>query len=342
LESNDNGKGSAKVLYKLDSINKDYSRVKRTTLSEIGWKEKDLQDLLSAHIQDFIYSNDLMTISNERPGQEEPDILALDRNGDLHIFELKRWSGKQENLLQVLRYGQLFGNSNYDDLNEMFQKYSQRTNLAADHAQYFSMSNLGLMLDEYNRHQHYVVVTNGLDQATVEAISYWKKNGLNIDAIIYWVFEIGNEFFIEFNTYSPIEGYLEYESNSYVLNTDYSNNPSHTYEMSVERKAAAYYPGWREKIQKLQKGDTVFLYKSGTGIIAYGIANGQLEKRECDEIPDYEYCMALEKFVKLKTPMTASTMKRIADKGFQFRQTMFSISDESRDLIISEIQRNHL
>ena len=49
-----------------------------------------------------------MTIFTERKGKEEPDILALDKNGDLYIFELKRWGSDQENLLQVLRYGQLF------------------------------------------------------------------------------------------------------------------------------------------------------------------------------------------------------------------------------------------
>lgn len=35
----------------------------------------------------------------------------------------------------------------------------------------------------------------------------------SIDAIIYWVFEINGEYYIEVNMYSPIEGYLEYEGN---------------------------------------------------------------------------------------------------------------------------------
>ena len=64
-------------------------------------------------------------VFSERPRQEEPDILAIDRNGDLYILELKRWSSDKENLLQVLRYGQLYGSSNYDELNELFQKYSK-------------------------------------------------------------------------------------------------------------------------------------------------------------------------------------------------------------------------
>lgn len=283
------------MLYKLNPNKQDYTKVKRVTLADIGWKELDLQRLMSSHIQDFIYSNDLLTIFNERPRQEEPDILAIDRNGDLYILELKRWSSDRENLLQVLRYGQLYGSSNYDELNELFQKYSKsNAELLEIHKQYFDLSDdKALRKSDFNMHQHFLIVTNGLDQNTVDAIRYWKNNGLSIDAIIYWVFEINGEHYIEFNMYSPIEGYLEYEGNNYVLNTNYSNNKNHTDDMINEQKAAAYYPGWREKIGKLQRGDTVFLYKSGYGIIAYGTADGKLEKKDCDGYKDYEYYMHL-------------------------------------------------
>jgi len=288
-----------------------------------------------------------MTIFNERPRQEEPDILALDKNGDLYIFELKRWSSHQENLLQVLRYGQLYGNSNYDELNEMFKKYRKNDDSEVElyeiHKQYFDLSDSSrLSKEQFNRKQHFLVVTNGLDQKTVEAIVYWKNNGLNIDTIVYWVFEIKGEYFIEFNMYSPIEGFLEYESNTYILNTNYSNNEKHTEEMLKEHKAAAYYPGWREKIEKFQKGDTVFLYKSGTGVIAYGVATGKLEMQDCDGHHNYEYYMKLDKFKKLKKPFVASEMKAIANQGFNFRQTMFSISEESRDLLIKEIKKKYI
>ena len=335
------------MLYKLDTTSKDYTKVNRVTLSYFGWKELDLQELLSNHIQDLISASELMTIFNERPRQEEPDILALDKNGDLYIFELKRWSSHQENLLQVLRYGQLYGNSNYDELNEMFKKYLKDKDSEAElqeiHQQYFDLAESSrLSKENFNRKQHFLVVTNGLDQKTVEAIVYWKKNGLNIDAIVYWVFEINGEYYIEFNMYSPIEGFLEYESNTYILNTNYSNNEQHTDDMLKYHKAAAYYPGWREKIEKLQKGDTVFLYKSGAGIIAYGIATGKLEMQDCDGHHNYEYFMKLDKFKKLKTPFTASEMKATTNQGFNFRQTMFSISEESRDLLFKEIKKNYL
>lgn len=332
------------MLYKIDTNSHDYSKVKRVSLSSLGWKEKDLEILVSKHLQDFISSNELMTIFNERPRQEEPDILALDQNGDLYIFELKRWGSNQENLLQVLRYGQLFGNSTYDELNEKYKSYSKTTTELDDaHQQYFDKgSSEKLAKDLFNQQQHFIIMTNGLDQQTVEAIIYWKKNGLKIDAIVYWVFEINGEYYLEFNMYSPIDSFLEYESNAYVLNTNHSNNPATTQEMIREQKAAAYHKGWQEKIEKIQKGDCVFLYQSGVGIVAYGTGTGKFDKKDYIGHPKAETFTKLNQFQVLKTPMSASQMKTVTGQGFNFRQTMFSISEESMDKLIAEIKKNHL
>lgn len=328
------------MLYRLNTEKKSYTKAKKVSLKDIGWLEKDLENLLSTHIRDFVYSNDLMTIFTETPGQEAPDILALDRNGDLYIFELKAWGSQQENLLQVLRYGQLFGGSDYDALNELYQKYANTTaNLYDAHRHYFDLDSTSpLSQEHFNRQQHFVLVTNGLDQKTVEAIRYWQQNRLNIDAIIYWVFEISGEYYIEFNMYSPIDGFLEYEAASYVLNTDYTSSKKHHADMINEKKAAAYSSGYREKIERIQKGDTVFLYKSGEGIIAYGTASGKIKKYDTDE----ETSMPLENFKILKRAMSASDMKRITGQGFPFMQTLYAVNTENCEKIIREIEKNYL
>lgn len=327
------------MLYKLnkDTNKESYAKVKRITLADMGWKEKDLEKLIAQNIFDFISSNDLMTLFTERPRKEEPDILALDRNGELYIFELKRWSGKQENLLQVLRYGQLFGKNNYDILNDLFHKAQKiKKDLAEYHASYFDVKRIPE--DKFNSKQHFIVVTNGIDQQTIESIIYWKSVGLNINAIIYWVFEIAGEYYIEFNTYSQIADYLEYENNYYILNTDYRNSQSHHDSMLSEHKAAAYNNGWKEKIKKLQKDDTVFLYQSGEGIVAYGKADGILNKLNEDGKTEYEYNMHLNDFVLLKEHISAAKIKEITQCGLNFRQTMFSISEEAADKIIKSIK----
>lgn len=48
-----------------------------------------------------------------------------------------------------------------------------------------------------------------------------------------------------------------------------------------------------------------------------------------DGYDDYEYNMILDNFVELSKPISASQMKDITDSSFNFRQTMFSISEEA-------------
>lgn len=98
------------MLYYLDdSVRTNIKAVKLLTLDDIGWTEKDLENLISENIAKLIPENQLMVLFQEKPFLEAADIYALDKEGNLYIFELKRWKSNQENILQVLRYGQIYG-----------------------------------------------------------------------------------------------------------------------------------------------------------------------------------------------------------------------------------------
>ena len=275
------------MIYKLSDKFGNYSTVRRVSLADIGWKEKDLENLIADNIDDFISASDLMTIFTERKGQEAPDILALDKKGDLYIFELKREEGKQENLLQVLRYGQLYGDSNYNELNSFYRQFvnGKNADLSEEHKKHFNLSEK-LDKNEFNTTQHFLIMTNGIDQKTTKAIQYWKKVGLNIDAVVYWIYEIGGEHYIEFNTYSYDKQKIQYETKAYIINTD-SKNKKHHDSMLAEHKAAAYGEPWNKKIEKLQNGDKVFLYQSGVVLI---IPNS---RKEVNLIQSYAACTGL-------------------------------------------------
>ena len=68
------------------------------TFSSIGWKESDLEDLIAINMAKLIPQNQLMVLFRQRPYQEEADIYALDKEGELYIFELKRWESQKENI----------------------------------------------------------------------------------------------------------------------------------------------------------------------------------------------------------------------------------------------------
>src|SRR5690625_5068139 len=101
------------LLYYLDKQNKKNIRmVERTSLADIGWKEIDLEEVLISNMDRMLDEENLMPIFSQRSFQEEPDIMALDKKGILYILELKRDKSNEKNLLQVLRYGQIYGQKN--------------------------------------------------------------------------------------------------------------------------------------------------------------------------------------------------------------------------------------
>ncbi|MCA1010664.1 EVE domain-containing protein [Halobacillus halophilus] len=340
------GKEKMSMLYYLDHGERDNLRMlKRSNLNKVGWKEKDLEELLVKNLDRILDEETLMPIFTERSFQEEPDIMALDHTGKLYIFELKRWKSNEENLLQVFRYGQIYGQKNYEDLEKLFLKFNPNSDsLVEEHREYFKLTNEeSINKEQFNHQQHFLIVTDGTDVKTRNAVNYWKKTGLNIDSIVYRVFVTdSNEQLIEFNAYSPFQDVIEMEQSNFILNTNYKNNPHSHDEMMNEEKAAAYYHPWKNKIKRIQKGDKVFLYQSGKGIVAMGIGTGEVHMKEYQGKNDEEYYMKLEDFNKLKHPLSAKKMKDVTDSNFMFNQTLFSVDKEKSDLIWKYIKDNHL
>ena len=131
-------------------------------------------------------------------------------------------------------------------------------------------------------------------------------------------------FRVEDNPYEDIaEGY-------YILNTNINNDESDHEDMITSAKAAAYFDPWKYKIERLTKGDVVFLYQSGAGIIAFGDADGKLVKRPYHGDPanaDEEYCMKLLRFQHVNPPMTAAEIKQVVGSNLCFMQTMFGLDE---------------
>lgn len=328
------------MLFYLDNNKQLLKKVKRTTLENLNWTEKDLETLIANNISSVLSEENLMTIFQERYGNEEPDIMALDRRGDLYILELKRWQSNKENLLQVLRYGQIFGKSNYNQLENLYFKHVKDTSvsLLEAHRRKFDLnSNELLNENDFNKKQTFLIVTNGTDVDTREAINYWKSTGLSMEAIIYRVYKTSSgEKIIEFEAYTPEYDDIEFDDECCVLNTNYNNHTEDDADMLAEGKAAAYYAPWKYKINKIKKGNKVFLYRSGTGIVAMGIGSGLIEKRNYHNDPseaDEEYFTKLNSFTLLKSPLSASDIKNVTGNNYRFRPTMFGIDEDSGNLL---------
>ncbi|SDO03638.1 hypothetical protein [Alkalicoccus daliensis] len=132
------------------------------------------------------------------------------------------------------------------------------------------------------------------------------------------------------------------QSSSYLLNTNFKYNPEAHEAMLREGKAAAFYSPWKEKIERIQEGDRVFLYQSGTGIVAVGIGSGILDTQEYRGDPEEEYFTPLDQFHILKTPLSAPEMRQAAQSQFMFAQTMIALKQAQSDRLWNYIQENRL
>lgn len=327
------------MLYKWDSAgtsSSDIEKVKEVTLASSGLKEKDLENIIAKKIDELVRTDQLMVIMQERSRQEEPDILAIDESGLLYIFELKRWEGRSENLLQVLRYGQKFGRYGYEKLNWFYQKYTHSsksgTDLKTAHKEFFELD-VCLEKIEFNKQQQFVVVTNGLDYDTWDAIAYWKDKGLRILPLIYRVFKVSGELYIDFDPYGPIpDAPKEIESGLFVVNTNKSYMPNAYKDMVNNREASAFY-GKKYTIKKVSAGKPVCLYHSGVGIIGIGKVKTDFLIRDVAGSKDEEYYIPID--FEYLIDVTASKWQEKAVKAWEinsnfssshrFRQTVFQL-----------------
>lgn len=333
------------MIFKLKKDQYSITRVQRNRLCDIGWKEEDFQKLLYRNLEKVLQDEELLLIMQSRKWQEEPDLMAIDSNGDLYIFELKAWEAQEYHLLQALRYGQIYGQYSHEALNDLFLKFfPEGQELLRALNNKFGTS---LTADKINSQQHFVVITNGLDFKTRQAILYWSEKGIDIRSWVYRVYRLTeDDVLVEFDTFRIREDpYEDVEEGFYILNTNYSNDPSDDEDMINNQKAAAYFDPWKRNIEKLQRGDKVFLYRSGEGIVAMGIASGKLEKRLYhgeEEHRDEEYCMKLERLKKLKQPVPAAEIKRITGVNYRFMSTMFAVDRDSGDKLWEHIAKKYV
>lgn len=106
------------MLYKLSKEDNTIELMPYADFETLAKKEKDLENLLAENLSDlYIEDGQLMRIFQERARQEEPDLCALDKDGNLVLFELKRGEVQGDTTIQVMRYAQSWGQKSYYDLN---------------------------------------------------------------------------------------------------------------------------------------------------------------------------------------------------------------------------------
>ncbi|MBL7092394.1 hypothetical protein ISS22_00325 [candidate division KSB1 bacterium] len=270
-----------------------------------GKKEKELEDLIAKNILEVLFEeSSLMPIFQEESGQARADIYALNENGELVVFELKRGSAAHGAVHQALRYTEEAGQWSYSKLEKEYQAHVRtNTELSKAHTEVFGL-NEELEFTQFNNKQYIVVIGSAADDSLISAVDYWKNQGLSIDFLPYRIYTIDGEHYFEFFAL-PYDKHLNPGFVKGVLfDTNRNYNPNSIWDM-IEHSTIEAYGDSKRFVEHVSPGDIVFFSHKMCGVIAAAkVKKGILKKPD-----DQTYARDVEFLTPV--PSRGNTIKAI-------------------------------
>lgn len=171
-------------------VDKDLTRINVSSLDQ----EERLEEFLDKDIS--IASPNWMVIGRQvyTDYGNYVDLLAIDRDGNLVILELKKNKTPREIVAQLLDYASWVKELKDDDIASIYETYQkkyhpQNSNASLDEA-FCKRFNLREMPEELNESHQLVVVASKLDESTERIVTYLsKEHNVPINAVFFRVFK---------------------------------------------------------------------------------------------------------------------------------------------------------
>ena len=99
----------------------------------------------------------------------------------------------------------------------------------------------------------------------------------------------------------------------WLFNTNETYRPE-TRDYMFERCCICAQYSAKDHVDLVSKSETVFIYENGTGIIAYGVANGEVVLSDYEGYANERHEMLLQPFHELETPITTFEISDLSKK----------------------------
>lgn len=315
------------MLYKLDSSSGKFDKLEAVAFkdfSSFGKLEKDLEELVAKSILDVLFEDSgLMPIFQERQFQAEADIYALNEKGELIIFELKRGVAGDGAVHQALRYAQDAGQWSYSKLQAKYRQYTNSdSELTQAHKEAFNLEHT-LDAKEINNKQHLYVIGSAADDNLINAVDYWKKQGISIEFLPYRIYEINKEKYFEFFALPYDRHKNPSDIKGVLFDTNRSWDENSIWYMMENNRVAAFGDAKRF-VEYVHSGDIVFFSHKWTGIIAAAKVNkGDIKAPDKDTL--YRDVTFITPIPQKDKPLKAMPFKMAAEitgKSFFWARTI--------------------
>lgn len=316
--------------------------------ADLQKQEKHVENLLAEHLLGVLFEDAaLLPIFQERALQSEADLYALNRYGDLIVFELKRGVASEDAILQAIGYTQHAGRWPFSELQRRYQKYleatrSKPTPLQDAHKEAFQLEQ-PLLPTEFNRKQTIYVVGSAANESLAAAIDYWKGQGLSVEFLPYRIYEIGKDHYFEFFSL-PYDRHRNPAAVKGILfDTNRSYDDAAIWEM-MEKARVAAYGDTKHVVEYLSPGDIVFFSHKWVGVVAAAEVVGLVkEDRNNDEM--YRDVRFLTPVPKKEEPlskfMSFSQVAQVTGKSFFWARTIKVpyLSREEALVLLEELRK---
>ncbi|MDE2801134.1 MAG: endonuclease NucS [Gemmatimonadota bacterium] len=330
------------MLYKLGSTDGKFDTLEPVAFknfSSFRNREKDLEDLIAKNILDVLFEDaSLMPIFQERQYQAEADIYALDEKGKLVIFELKRETAGEDAVHQALRYAQEAGQWSYKTLQNKYRQYTREdTDLRKAHKENFELEH---KLDgkEINNKQRLIIIGSAADDSLINAVDYWKNQGISIDFLPYRIYELNGEQYFEFFALPYDKHRNPSDTKGVLFDTNRRYDEDSIWYM-IENSRVAAWGDTKRFIEYIYPGDIVFFSHRGEGLVAAGRLKGNIVSLDDENAKyrDVEFITPVPKKKKgQKIPaMPFQNVREITGKSFFWAATLkkpYLSKDEAENL----------
>ena len=338
------------MLYKLGSSeNRKFNNlepVEFKNFSNFGKLEKDLEELIADNILDTLFEESgYMPISQERARQPEADIYALNKKGELIIFELKREVVGEGAIHQALRYAQDAYQWSYAKLEEKYRQYregkksDEPKELLKAHKEAFDLKD-ALDEKEINKKQHLFLIGSAADDKLINAIDYWKRQGISIEFLPYRIYELGEEKYFEFFALPYDKHRNPRDAKGVLFDTNKSYGKDSIWYM-IEKSRVAAFGDAGKFIGHIYRGDIVFFSHKGCGLVAAAEVKGDIKDEPDTRYRDVEFITPIPKKEEDLTAMPFKKVSLFTGKNFFWARTIKVpyLSKEEADNLVEELKK---
>jgi hypothetical protein len=247
-------------MYEINKTTNRISKLKTTTFSNLGFRERD-------HLQEWIANNpeslgeELLIIQKEFSGfndtNERLDLLALDKLGNIVVIENKLDDTGKDVTWQALKYASYCSTLTKDQIVKIYQdflnKYSDNENAEENIADFLGENDIADVSLNSGQTQRIMLVAWSFRLEVTSTVLWLMNYKLRIQCFKATPFQLDEKLFINFEQIIPIK-----EMEEYVISMAEKIQDDVSTQDELKERHIHHLDFWKELLAEMNKTSKLF------------------------------------------------------------------------------------